>query len=683
MERTEYAADDTRGYGVTSLGATLLAIAVTGRGDVKVDVTPGIPAVGALPVQVQNNQVTVFGSVFAPLGAARYVPLDQYVTRYQMPALAGSVIAGAVWATKPPLPPAAAGWDPEVREAAELLGRVRAEARHIQRRTTDWVLLSAALPRVVAALLAGGVGAAVERKVLSTLLGGVLVRVASGVLPSGLAARCLEVVGQRLPADTFGQVAAVCADLGAVPDGHHDELEALSHRWVEMIHRLLPQLPPSPSTDGGGDDSGSDTSSEADNDQGADRDTPGDAGGLVEDEGAGSAREAHGEGDDADDGHDADGVGPGCHGDEGVRGQNPWEGPRSGEPSEPRHTPTDDDAIGFYPSDGDPWDINDPNPDTGDWPDLDTPCALADAITGLLDHAAAEAGAAAEQRHAGLTAPADPAQGFAAAAHKAGQGVFLGATTYNARPVVRFKAPTTNDHRAAAELLTQLRKARYIAPSRTHVRTTTPPRKTRTTGLLQRAAQIAQGEAVTAKPWATELVRSNPHPPLTEALVMDCSGSMDAWRNYVGLTAWMTAKATRKLGGDTAAVMFADTVEPLLAPKASLQMIPIPALTGGSNGCAEAMEAADGILHLAARPGARVMTVLTDGGIGGQPKIQRVTDYLVKRGVVVVWADINPTPGWAPKLVLHVHGFTPATFPRIVGQACADALTAAAGATRI
>jgi hypothetical protein len=112
-------------------------------------------------------------------------------------------------------------------------------------------------------------------------------------------------------------------------------------------------------------------------------------------------------------------------------------------------------------------------------------------------------------------------------------------------------------------------------------------------------------------------------------------------------------------------------------------MIPIPALTGGSNGCAEAMEAADGILHLAARPGARVMTVLTDGGIGGQPKIQRVTDYLVKRGVVVVWADINPTPGWAPKLVLHVHGFTPATFPRIVGQACADALTAAAGATRI
>ena len=99
MERTEYAADDTRGYGVTSLGATLLAIAVTGRGDVKVDVTPGIPAVGALPVQVQNNQVTVFGSVFAPLGAARYVPLDQYVTRYQMPALAGSVIAGCWYLT--------------------------------------------------------------------------------------------------------------------------------------------------------------------------------------------------------------------------------------------------------------------------------------------------------------------------------------------------------------------------------------------------------------------------------------------------------------------------------------------------------------------------------------------------------------------------------------------------------
>ena len=464
MRPIEYGADDTRGYGVTSLAATLLAIAVSGRSDVKVDVNPGIPAVGELPVQVQNNQVKVFGSVFAPLGAARFVPLDQYVTRYQMPALAGAVIAGTVWATKPPLPPASAGWDPEVREAAELLGRVRAEARHIQRRTTDWVLLSSGLPRVVTALLSGGAGAAIERRVLSTLLGEVLVRVASGVLPSSLAARCLEVVGQRLPADTFQQVATVCTDLGALPDGHHDELETLAHEWVAMIHRLLPDAPTAspvgdvddcPDTDDDPDGAAGDGAKVDDSD----------ADGEADEEGAGEVpdRGSAGAGIDDDAAAPSGGVPPG-----GAAGEPSGSGSGSGVPDEPRGdftgedsgVPTDVDTggftDGFYLNDDDPWEINDLNP-IGEWPDLNTPCELADALTDMLDQAAAEADTAAEKRRAGLTAPVDPTQGLAAAAHNAGLGVFLGATSYNTRPVVRFKSPTTSDHHAANELLTQLR----------------------------------------------------------------------------------------------------------------------------------------------------------------------------------------------------------------------------------
>lgn len=621
------------GWRVTSTAATMLARRVTGSPVVRVNVTPDV-ASGATPIDVTGSTVTVHAAGFAGADESRMLALDQYATRFANPKLAGAVVAGAVWAVKPALPASAS-------EVAAVLDRVRAEARHVQRRPPDGLLLTAALPAVVARMLTDGAGVDPVSTV-SLLLAHVWTRVALGVLPPALAAVCSEAAGGDLPGWLLTGMGAICERLRGLPDGNSDVVVETAAEWDMLLRRLF------------GDGSG-----------------PGVAG----------ARPAVGEAPDGADGGPGDGGGsPTAH-------HSPNED-NTGTSDVPGFTDTNgdsaaDDATGDTGNSGNgdttvtegPWTADAPAAAT--WGTDTAPCAAAAKAAATLQDAAQAAAAAAHEYGDQSRPRQHPEQARAAANHQAGQKVFAQQPTLRSRNAVARTPATAADRVQLAQLVTELRKARYVAASRTDVPAGIPPARLRTSLLLQRAAQQSMGEKITARPWSTVRTRNNPHPPLTVGFVADCSGSTSLWHQALGRSVWATVRAARMLGGDGAAALFADTVVPMLAPGDKLATIPIPTLTGGSSGCGTAMRAVDGILHMAARPGARLMVVLTDSQLPDLRDCELATDYLAGRGVVVLWVNIAGNT-WHPRSAYTVRLERPDQFGAVVGKACADALTAAA-----
>ena len=248
----------------------------------------------------------------------------------------------------------------------------------------------------------------------------------------------------------------------------------------------------------------------------------------------------------------------------------------------------------------------------------------------------------------------------------------------NSRTSVKLRTPSVDDHRRRLTTVQRLRRAQYRAPHSLGVPVGYPTGRGRGDALMQRAAQRAQGVAVTATPWKQRRWRSVPKPPIRAGIVVDLSGSMSPWLPAAGTAIWSLAAAVAELGGSAAATGFAGAVFPLLRPRTAPARVPVLSQKGGSDGCADAMAAVSGAADLV-RPGAAVMIVLTDGHL--PPKDQGPIDshaqYLLRHGVHVIWAltGTRTTHTVIPRDALVIEKVTPDDFLMLVADAIAAALT--------
>ena len=243
---------------------------------------------------------------------------------------------------------------------------------------------------------------------------------------------------------------------------------------------------------------------------------------------------------------------------------------------------------------------------------------------------------------------------------------------------IRHRSPAADEITQRAAIVRRLKRAQYEAPRRISEQVAYPAGKARTGGLVQRAAQRANGQVVTATPWRRSRRSVTTKPPLHAGIVVDVSGSMDRWLPAAGAVIWSIAAAAAELGGTAAATGFGGDVTPLLAPRAHPGRVPVVPGGSSSTGCAEAMSAVTAGADLTAAFGARVLVVLTDGQLPGSEAkaIDARVKYLHRHGVSVVWAlTVDRRQATViPEQATVVDRVTPDTFAALTADAIATAL---------
>jgi len=319
---------------------------------------------------------------------------------------------------------------------------------------------------------------------------------------------------------------------------------------------------------------------------------------------------------------------------------------------------------------------------------LDPNTGIGSGWTDLLRDLAAETSAEAElELHQALGPQSTPEKrandaqrGLAAAAARA---------VFDAKALtrIRHRPPTDAEVAERAAIVRRLKRAQYEAPRQVTEQVAYPVGKARTSGLVQRAAQRANGQVVTATPWRRNRRKVAEKPPLHVGVVVDVSGSMDRWLPAAGTVIWSLAEAAAELGGTAAATGFGGTVTAtgfggtvtaLLGPRARANRVPVVPGGSSSTGCAEAMSAVTAGADLTTTVGARVLVVLTDGELPSH-EASAIGDgvrYLRRHDVHVVWAltGDRERAQIIPEGTTVVDHVTPQAFAGFVSDAIAAAL---------
>lgn len=176
------------------------------------------------------------------------------------------------------------------------------------------------------------------------------------------------------------------------------------------------------------------------------------------------------------------------------------------------------------------------------------------------------------------------------------------------------RRPATGSERAAAVTVARsLERAKYRERDLTEIRSVVPPGRLHTRGLVQAAAQRAQGRMVQAEVWQRKVRKHTDEPTLTIGVMVDISGSMGSAMEPMGTTAWVMSEAGRRVQARTAMVYYGSSVFPTLKPGEHLSEVHIYTAPDGTEKFDEAFRALDGSLGLLHGTGARMLVVVSDG----------------------------------------------------------------------
>lgn len=307
-----------------------------------------------------------------------------------------------------------------------------------------------------------------------------------------------------------------------------------------------------------------------------------------------------------------------------------------------------------------------------------TTAAARQILADIRDAAAAAINPDTRRPPAALPSSADPT----AAEHTTIANQVFGGT--GSRPTdITYRTPDTAALTARAVMIHRIRQARIRRATRQQERITYPAGRLSATRLMDRAAQVATRQPVTALPWTRRRIRTADQPPWQCGIVLDTSGSMSDWWPAAGTALWALSNAVTQLGGAAAAAAFSGDVTPLLYPGQILPGVPVIHGGGGSDNAGAALQAlagagisaVNGKLHMTGSYGARVQVVITDSQLPDHDDVQRAVDYLTSRGVAVVWAVTVAQPAWTPRGATVVADVAPEHVATTLIDACVAALT--------
>ena len=232
---------------------------------------------------------------------------------------------------------------------------------------------------------------------------------------------------------------------------------------------------------------------------------------------------------------------------------------------------------------------------------------------------------------------------------------------------IRDEAPTNADISRSRAISTAIEKAQFRDISRTVTASQLPPGRLSIRQTMNRAAQIASRQEITATPWNQTRRREIDNPPITLAIATDVSGSMGIYQREVSSFTWAFANAVSRLKGKVGAVAWNTESHELIAPNKRYEKIPVSNAIGGSTGLPNAIYALDGLMDLSFGEGVRVLAIITDGSLPTTSQIQRKIDKLSGYGVQIIWI-LTKRNGWKPKNATIAVLDRTDDFGRIVGQ---------------
>jgi hypothetical protein len=232
---------------------------------------------------------------------------------------------------------------------------------------------------------------------------------------------------------------------------------------------------------------------------------------------------------------------------------------------------------------------------------------------------------------------------------------------------IRDEAPTNADIARSRAIYVAIEKAQFRDISRTVIASQLPPGRLSIRQTMNRAAQIASRQEITATPWNQTRRREIDNPPITLAIATDASGSMGIYQREVSSFTWAFANAVSRLKGKVGAVAWNIESHELIAPNKRYEKIPVSNATGGSTGLPNAIYALDGLMNLSFGEGVRVLAIITDGSLPTTSQIQRKIDKLSGYGVQIIWI-LTKRNGWKPRNATIAVLDRTDDFGRIVGQ---------------
>ncbi|GBF17516.1 hypothetical protein Br6_04922 [Rhodococcus sp. Br-6] len=633
----------TTAWTIPGWSATALAQKIAGRGDVTVviDADPDAPI---LDVDTATGAIRI-GATAAQLPSDdASCQIDSLAQRLEYPVFAGLVLDGASRAAhsrwRASIDDAA---DPEIVAAAWTLDAARAHRRLIARSSAARLFLRTSTP-----ILFRGSEIGVRRATED-----LLPRVDARVLPRWAGSQLRAGVEAEIGADVVATLEGIWREILDLKDSDGERLLALAGEWVQLWRDLEP---------GSGQPGAAETTGEESDDVDA-------SGGPTDADGPSSSM-----GEPGDDNDTSSSAGEPGDDNDAAAGDGEGE-PTDGDPSDD----VERDSAGSEAE------VNDPSRASG--PGTSIGVGFSDLVDNLLDAAEAEADTAvtAEQHRATGRAPSPEERentAQRALATEIANKVFSRSSTRR----LTHRSPTTHDVAQRAAIVRRLQRAQYAAPRIITEHVGYPAGRPRTGALVQRAAQRAQRQVVTATPWRRNRRRVAEKPPIHAGIVVDHSGSMSAWLPAAGTAMWSLAAAVDELGGTTAAAGFGGAVTALMNPNTRPALVPAVPDGGSSSGCAEAMAAVSDAAQLTVPFGARVLLVLTDGQLPGRDTaaINAHARYLHRHGVTVLWALTGSVDDAyvIPEHAVVVDNVTPNEFATLVADTLAGALEAAHGNPR-
>jgi Mg-chelatase subunit ChlD len=191
-----------------------------------------------------------------------------------------------------------------------------------------------------------------------------------------------------------------------------------------------------------------------------------------------------------------------------------------------------------------------------------------------------------------------------------GRGTGVASGRMPDRGVDRPPAPDEIQH--ARRYATRLRQALTAGTRRTDKRT--PGGRFDGRAYARARAQRQAGRPVSTHPWQ---ITRQVHAPIQEphvGLIIDTSGSMDAYEYALGPICWIVTDALRQIGGRVATALFGDSVALLSDGLRPMPQVPGIRTGGGTAFAGEAIELVSDRLEIDNQRRPRFIYVISDGG---------------------------------------------------------------------
>ncbi|MEV6932094.1 VWA domain-containing protein [Dactylosporangium sp. NPDC051485] len=206
--------------------------------------------------------------------------------------------------------------------------------------------------------------------------------------------------------------------------------------------------------------------------------------------------------------------------------------------------------------------------------------------------------------------------------------------------------PSDAEQRAARDLAARLSRARTQHPEPGRRPSLIPPGRLRARQAITAEAQAAAGQIPTAAPWQQRAQLPPVRPRLHLAVLVDLSGSMDAYAETMSSAAWIFAHGARRADASTTTIAFGNRTTVLVPPRDRPRQVLHMVTGGGTSTFPEAVKVADQLLDLRHGRTLRMLAVVSDGDLDDIPAAQRLITTLHRAGCAVLW--LHPAELLAP-----------------------------------